>query len=209
MNHCYVIFSLDTGEVLRIVRKRGSDEPELPADGEGVIEAEYSGPLPAYVDGDSVVPVPQRPSDAHHWSWPSKQWIATHPSIEAARLAAVSRALGRIDVAAGQARLRYITSVPGQEATYQRKEQQARDWSAAGFAGAPPSFIAAEALALQVPPEQVATEIIALADYWGDVKGPEIEATRRKWKVAVEASAGGPDEILAIADQGVSALGGL
>lgn len=93
-----------------------------------------------------------------------------------------------IDEWAGEARLRYITSVPGQAETYQKKEQQAREWAASSFAGDPPPFISEEATALGIDPQAVATEVIGLADYWGNVKGPQIEATRRKWKVAASAA---------------------
>ncbi len=93
-----------------------------------------------------------------------------------------------IDEWAGEARLRYITSVPGQAETYAKKEQQARDWAAASFVGDPPAFIAAEANALGLDPRSVANDIIDLADFWGSVKGPQIEAARRKWKVSASSA---------------------
>lgn len=100
----------------------------------------------------------------------------------------IGMALSLVDSMAGEARLRYITSIPGQAETYAKKEQQARDWSAESFAGDAPSFIAAEAQALSVSAQSVALEVIALADYWAEIKGPQIEASRRKWKVAIEAA---------------------
>lgn len=128
-------------------------------------------------------------------------------SAKAGRAAAESNlAAAAVDEAAGRTRLKYITSVPGQAETYQRKEQQAREWAATGFTGDAPSFIAAEAQALNLDPTNVATEVIQLADYWANVKGPEIEATRRKWKVAVEAAGTDISAITAARDAGIAAL---
>lgn len=114
------------------------------------------------------------------WDAVAQQWVA-HPQITLVER--IARAHSDIDNAAGQARLRYITSVPGQAETYQRKEAEARQWAGAGFTGSPPPFIAAEADALQVSAQSVAQEIITVADYWANIKGPQIEAARRKWKV--------------------------
>jgi hypothetical protein len=122
---------------------------------------------------------------------------------------AKTRALQAIDNEAGQTRLKYITSVPGQAETYQRKEQQAREWQASGFVGAPPPFIDAEAIALEMDPQAIALNIITLADYWSNIKGPEIEATRRKWKVAIEAAGQDVIAINAALASGIEALGAL
>ncbi len=124
-------------------------------------------------------------SGSMKWDGESGNWVPAKPqkSIEELR----SDAFQLIDSSAGKARLRYITSIPGQAETYQRKEQQARDWAATDFAGDPPSFIAAEASALEVSPTTVANDVIATADFWVNTKGPQIEACRRKWKVRVEA----------------------
>lgn len=117
-------------------------------------------------------------------------------------------ALSVIDEEAGRARLRYITSVPGQAETYTRKEQQAREWSASGFVGDAPPFIAAEAEALGRTHQSVAEEVIALADQWANVTGPVIEACRRKWKVAIEAATT-IEGVTAARDAGMAELAGL
>lgn len=114
--------------------------------------------------------------------------------------------LAAIDTAAGTARLKYITSVPGQSETYQRKEEQARAWQAASFAGDAPSFIAAEATALGINAQTLALQIITLADYWGDMKGPQIEAARRKAKVAIEDAGTDDAAIIAARDAGLAEL---
>lgn len=135
--------------------------------------------------------------------WDGAAWQPLQPPkpLEEVRLAAYLR----VDGEAGQARLRYITSVPGQAETYTRKEAQARAWQASGFAGAAPSFIAAEAAALGVPAQQVAEEVIGLADFWEQAKGPEIEAARIAGKAAVRAATS-EASILAAADAAVQAL---
>lgn len=138
-----------------------------------------------YFDGEALQPLPERPTGAHIWSWDAFAWTATAAEVAGFMAQAVAQALLDIDTEAGKARLRYITSVPGQEAVYLLKEQQARAWQAAGFAGDAPSFVAAEALALGVSPVDVAQGIIQTANQWVEVKGPQIEATRRKWKVAI------------------------
>lgn len=136
-----------------------------------------------------MVPVPKSPGPGHKWVWfPVLEWVFDESEHEGFIVASRSAALSFIDEQAGRARLRYITSVPGQAETYQRKEQQAREWQASGFTGSAPSFIAAEALALKRGAQDVAEEVIGLADQWANVTGPAIEACRRKWKVAVEAA---------------------
>lgn len=148
----------------------------------------------------------ERPSYGDTWDWQALSWI--HNEQRASEIVATARsdALQGVDDAAGKARLRYITSIPGQSETYQRKEQQARAWAAAEFAGQAPSFIAAEAEALNISAESVAIEVMQLADYWANVKGPQIEATRRKWKVAIEAAGTDLDAIASALNQGQVAL---
>lgn len=93
--------------------------------------------------------------------------------------------LTQVDAAAGRARLRYITDIPGQTDTYRVKEDQARMWQEAGFMGEPPSFIKAEATATGKASQVIAESVLAAADFWIENKAPEIEATRQKWKLIV------------------------
>lgn len=137
-----------------------------------------------YVDENGVLrEISPRPSLQHRINRVLGVWEDTRSVADA-----IASALNRVDQIAGQARLRYITSVPGQAETYAKKEEQARAWASAAFWGAAPSFIAAEAAALGVSAQSVAEEVISLADFWANVKGPQIEATRRKWKVSIEAA---------------------
>lgn len=193
-----------TGRIASIIQF-GSSSLALPLPMPGLEGAfvESNASLPAYFDGTSCVPIGDAPSPAHVFNWAGKQWEDTR-TLNDCR----TSGLALVDELAGSARLRYITSVPGQAETYQKKEQQARDWAASGFAGDPPSFIAAEAEALGRDPQAIATEVIGLADYWGNVKGPQIEASRRKSKVAIE-TAENSSEIDGIVAQARAELGAL
>jgi len=169
------------------------EAPDLPAfpapiDGRLAMPVDYSGPLPAYWTGVEVVPFPPQPSPAHEWSGQALAWVLNPSLMPAALAEAQATAQAQVDAAAGRARLRYITDVPGQQATYTRKEQQAREWVDSGYSGAAPSFIAAEAAALDETPQAIAQQVITLADFWAYVKGPEIEAARIKHKAAVRAA---------------------
>lgn len=94
-----------------------------------------------------------------------------------------------IDGLAGQTRLRYITDVPGQEATYLLKAQQAEAYAVAGFAGTVPAMLAAEAAATNQTPQQVAQIVIATRDVWVNVLNPQIESVRIGGKMKVDAAA--------------------
>lgn len=180
--------------------------PEAPA-GQLATLTDYSGPLPAYWDGAVVCAIPDKPSPSHVWNWLNKQWESTAENESAHASTQRIDALSAIDDAAGRARLKYITSVPGQSETYQRKEQQAREWQAAGFAGNPPSFVNAEAIALGADPQAIALNIIALAEYWSNIKGPEIEAVRLKGKADVTAAGQDLGAINAALSATIDALG--
>lgn len=149
----------------------------------------------------------------HEGSPPAGRWrlaggqLVSAPIVEPIEQSIV-RGEAVIDDAAGRARLRYITDIPGQQATYTRKEQQAREWAAAGFTGAAPSFIAAEAAALGIGAQLLAEQVIALADYWAEVKGPEIEAARIKHKAAIRAATTEAD-VRAVCELALAELGAM
>jgi hypothetical protein len=111
------------------------------------------------------------------------------------------RALTAIDAAAGAARKRYITDVPGQQAVYLVKLQEAEAYLIAHAANAEapvPPYIAAEATALGQSAIAVATNVAALASFWNGTVGPSIEGARLGGKAAV-AGATGADEAATIA----------
>ncbi|RZJ85173.1 MAG: hypothetical protein EOO64_01555 [Massilia sp.] len=92
-----------------------------------------------------------------------------------------------VDQVAGEARLRYITDVPGQQAVYITKLEQARAYVANPAVSQP--YIAAEALARGVTAGEVAQLVLDMAELWNDEIGPAIEAARIKAKLAIEAAA--------------------
>lgn len=181
----YVIYKVSNGEIVKTVSCPPSMIEAQIKDGQAWIESleSHSWMTHKVVQGELVELSEARvpPTPEHQWDDENLIWV--DPVTLSDRK---STALARIDEFAGAARLRYITSVPGQAETYAKKEEQARQWASSGFTGNAPSFIAAEATALNRDPISVAQEIIGLADIWSNYKGPEIEACRRKWKVSVE-----------------------
>jgi len=91
-----------------------------------------------------------------------------------------------IDEAAGRARARYITVAPGQESTYQLKREQAQAYKNAGYTGAVPALVQAEADATGSTPQQAADNILAVAAQW-ETLAAQIEKTRRQGKLQVDA----------------------
>lgn len=101
--------------------------------------------------------------------------------------------LAHIDMKAGAVRSRFITIAPGQEATYIMKGEQARNYAAVAFGGAPPPLVAAEAAAMGISPELAAKGITAEENAWSTLAG-QIEGMRRGAKIAVNTA---PSELAA------------
>lgn len=97
---------------------------------------------------------------------------------------AIAEAEAASDAAAGAARARYITVAPGQEATYQIKEAQARAYLATGTIG---GMMQAEADALGQTVAAVAATVVATADAWIQL-ATGIEALRIGGKAQVRAA---------------------
>jgi len=114
-----------------------------------------------------------------------------------------------IDAAAGRARQRYITSVPGQAETYLLKAQEADTYAAAGYPADLTQYpwLTKETQATGMTPRAAADAIIAQRDAWV-VIGSSIELERRKGKLAVDASAAISDAIKA-RDLAIAALDAL
>ena len=137
-----------------------------------------------WVDG-ALHNIGKKPSQFHVVAGSPPSWVF---SSEKENQAVSNMKLGmltQVDAAAGRARLRYITDIPGQTQTYRVKEDQARMWEEAGFVGEPPSFIKAEAAVTGKSPQAVAESVLAAANFWIENKAPEIEAIRQKWKSIV------------------------
>lgn len=89
---------------------------------------------------------------------------------------------------AGEARVKYVTNIPFQEAAYQMKEVDVRRYKADGY---PENltlypFTAFEADATGLTPTQAADLVIAQADQWL-LLSAGIEGLRRKATVSIEA----------------------
>lgn len=100
-----------------------------------------------------------------------------------------------IDAAAGRARSRYLTTVPGQEATYTAKYAQAQAYIAAAYPAdtTPYPWVAQEASRTGMTPAQAADRIKITGDAWANVIGPAIEGLRIGGKDGLEARLTIPD----------------
>ena len=155
-------------------------------------------PLRWRVEGGELVdyrPPAPLDTDREVWSWDASAWRwVSSPTVSAARAAAVVQ----IDEAAGRARARYITTAPGQDATYTAKYAEAVAYRVAGYpddlAGWP--YVAGEsAPRADRTAREAADRIIRLGQLWGEVIGPQIEATR----------VNGKDRLAALGDAGAIA----
>jgi hypothetical protein len=129
--------------------------------------------------------VPHAPPPGDGWRWAGR-WVRD-VSIAEAREAA----LQRIDRAAGAQRLRYITDVPGQQAVYLLKLDEAEAYLTAVSSNpqaAVPPHIAAEAASTSSTPTAVAELVVGLAAVWNTVLSPAIEGARMGGKTAVNAA---------------------
>lgn len=89
-----------------------------------------------------------------------------------------------IDMAASEARHRYISSGVGQESTYLMKAQQSKDFKAAGYTGDIPSLIQAEMIATGLNAQDATDYILTQEAQWAYLAG-QIETIRRTGKIAV------------------------
>ena len=109
------------------------------------------------------------------------------PAIETIKAAAAAA----IDQAAGFTRSKYITTSPGQEATYTEKARQCEAYKAAGYPATPDpvahAYVIAEANAKQCSYQAACDAILAERDQWA-VLGAKIEESRRKAKIAISSA---------------------
>lgn len=124
------LYRTDTGEVLRQLE---SDDPEFLAlniaDGESAFWGQVSGSSHYITDGEPVA-FPARPGDWAVWDWASHDWTDPRDADWfAAELAeAKASALAQITAMRGQARLVYITDLPGQDMLYSAKYAKAVEY---------------------------------------------------------------------------------
>lgn len=111
--------------------------------------------------------------------WTVVDAAAYNAAYNAALAEAKAAAVQRVNAAAGAARAAMITVIPGQDATYQIKEAEAKAYAAA-FEPDPADYpyLAAEAAALGLPLADLAATVAATALAWHRLNAA-IEATRR------------------------------
>ncbi|MDO9094428.1 MAG: hypothetical protein Q8R98_09685 [Rubrivivax sp.] len=118
-------------------------------------------------------------------------------------------ALRDIDDAAGEARLRYITDVPGQQAVYLVKLQEAQAYLVAHTAdpltAVAGPHIAAQATRTAKSALVVAQEVVDTGGLWLGTMSPAIEAERMAGKEAV-ADAQTSEELESVLAAAMSAL---
>ena len=158
------------------------------ADGEWFFESAIAYPGDRfYLPGKDLQPVemPGKPSILHEWGWQSLSWVLPCDALLSAR----AQGALAIDDAAGRARSRHITIVPGQGETYTAKYQEALGYIAADYPAdlTPYPFVAGESQPnTWMTPTQSATRIATIGGYWREILGPAIEAARINGKDALD-----------------------
>ena len=96
-----------------------------------------------------------------------------------------------LDQKAGQVRQKYITTAPGQDATYTEKSRQCEAYKAAGYPATPDpvahAYMVAEKNAKGGSYQAACDAILAERDQWA-VLGARIEEVRRKAKINISAA---------------------
>lgn len=115
-------------------------------------------------------------------------WLEVDPAVY------LGRAKSNIDNAAGRARSRFITTVPGQEGTYQLKVNEALDYISAGSPADTSLYVmlTAEAEGRNIPVSDLANEVLLVRDQWVLIAA-QIEKLRMSGKIAVANAADGSD----------------
>lgn len=118
-----------------------------------------------------------------------KNYYTDNVTVEFVDLAnAKQSAKNKIDLEAGEFRKQFITDVPGQQMTYQKKETEARLYVEAASPNALDyPFLNAEATALGISIETLANQVISNADQWAAI-GAAIEGLRIGSKQSVDNS---------------------
>jgi len=109
-----------------------------------------------------------------------------------------------IDMAASEARSKYITVGAGQESTYLLKAQHAKEYKAAGYTGTIPLLVQAEMNATGEEAQVCADSIIFQELQWIYLAG-SIETIRRSGKIAISALTD-PEEIANKCEEVVNTL---
>lgn len=106
-----------------------------------------------------------------------------HPILDTSLSQAKEFAQAQIDRSASETRNKFVSVNQGQDWIYQIKVEQAKAFKDANYQGDVPSYIAAEALALNHSTQHVTDTILNNYSNWVNTIGPAIEATRIKAKL--------------------------
>lgn len=164
---------------------------DIPADAVEITTVYHAELLAAQSDGRRIEP------DASGYPVAVEPQAPTMVDVQAAAAAA-------IDIAAGAARARYITTANGQDATYLLKAADADRYKAAGYPAAQiATYPWVRAKARSTVPDPTAADyqaaadlIISTRDAWVD-KGANIEQARESGKRAVASAATLADAVAA------------
>jgi hypothetical protein len=135
-----------------------------------------------------ITDIEEGPPELADGVW-TQQWLVTtaQPAAVSARLASLrAAAVAEVNQGAGAFRQRFITDIPGQQATYLGKEQEALAWTE----GANPDdfpYLANEAAATGQEIGDVVALILATATTWRALDA-KVEGKRRGAAVAIAAA---------------------
>ena len=197
-----VIYDLTTGLVKRnmslLDEQEATDncaEGEAWAFGRGIVNA-------SWVRGDGEVHLPP-PAPHPSMTFDPVAWQWVPPQSHAADIA---QAVRRINEAAGQTRLRFITDIPGQEMIYKAKLDEARAYLSGPEPESLDAFplIAAEVGITAPDAFQIAMIWLWMAEIWVQAAA-QIEAIRLQGTAGVQA-AQSLDEIARIESRVLTAL---
>ena len=174
----FLVYDVNSGAPIQFVLGPDSDREHYESSDRATITVETVGPVRVDISGADPVVVPifdDRQAGGNA--------IKIGAYLEQCRCA--------IDAIASDCRLRFISSGVGQEATYIIKESQAHAFRDAGYPDdlTQYPYVAAEASATGKTPQQAADDLMATADSWNYVLGPQIEGIRRAKKIALESCA--------------------
>ena len=139
------------------------------------------------------------PSGDWMWDFGGNTWIRKI-SLDAIK----EQAAIDIDNQAGLTRVKYITDVPGQAATYLLKADQATKYKAGNYQGAIPGLVQSEATARGISAQQAADDIIAEQARWVAL-ATRVETIRRRGKETMK-NATSPQEVETIRLQTINQL---
>lgn len=148
----HTVFSAFTGAASEVEGNDAEQAHGVDASGASL------GVVPLGTAFSHAVPPPPNTGPGWLWSFEHEAWNFTPSMTDAINAALIS-----IDAAAGAARLRYITDVPGQFATYALKLEQAKAFLDGGQVQ---PFVQAEADAMGSTATEAAQFIVATAAGW-------------------------------------------